>query len=153
MQKAQKGKLEIFDASQYRLGIVVTQFNYDITEKLLKSALVSAQKYHVPQANISIFRVAGSIEIPLFLKKLGESKKYDCLVALGAIIRGETAHFDYVAKIVSEGVLRIMLDLGIPVGFGILTCDNLKQAEIRVDSGARAIEAALQNAKLMKGLR
>ena len=150
MQKAQKGELKIFDASQYKIGIVTAQFNYDITKKLLENALACAQKYHVAQANISIFRVAGSIEIPLVIKKLAERKKYDCLVALGAIIRGETAHFEYVAKMVSEGVLRVMLDYGVPIGFGILTCDNKEQALARVDCGASATEAAIQLAKTMK---
>lgn len=151
MQNTQSN-FEAFDASGYRLGIVVSKFNSEISGQLLKTALGKAQEYAVSKGHISIFEVAGCIEVPLILKKLAESKKYDCLVALGAVVRGETAHFDYVAKIVSEGILRVQLDYGIPIGFGILTCENVAQAKARINFGANATKAALQNTKLIKGL-
>ncbi|MDP2599938.1 MAG: 6,7-dimethyl-8-ribityllumazine synthase [Deltaproteobacteria bacterium] len=152
MQNTNNGIFKDFDASGYRLGIVVAQFNKDITDGLLQTALAKASKYNIPEENVKIFMVAGSIEIPVILKAMAESKKYDCLVALGAVIRGETAHFEYVAKVVSEGILRVQLDSGIPVGFGILTCENVAQAKVRINFGANATEAALQSAKLIKGL-
>lgn len=134
-----------FDASEYRVGIVVAQFNQDINEQMLKSALEAAKNYNINKSKIDIRKVAGSIEIPLALQKLAQTKKYDCLVAIGSIIRGETSHFDYVAKIVSEGILRVILDHSIPIGFGILTTDNIKQAQERIGSGAAALEAALHS--------
>lgn len=152
-QGSQNAKFEKFDASSYKVGVVVAQFNRDITEALLESAVATLDKYMVAKSNIDILRAAGCIEISLILKKLAESKKYDCLVALGAVIRGGTTHFDYVAKIVSEGVLRVMLDCGIPIGFGILTCDNHEQAQTRLHAGGEAAEAAMQSARLVKGLK
>lgn len=152
MQKVKKGKFKIFDASGYQVGIVVAQFNHNITEQMLKQAVKKLKKYGVNQENISIHRVAGSVEIPLILKKLATSQKYDCLVALGAVIRGETAHFEYVAKIVSEGVLRVMLDYQVSIGFGILTTENHEQAQARIHVGAEAAEAALQSAKIINSM-
>ncbi len=149
-QRKQIDKIKSFDASKYRIGIVVAQFNSDITEQLLNSALETAKQFKIPAKNITVHRVAGSVEIPVILKMLAETKKYNALAALGAIIRGETDHYDYVAKIVSEGVLRVMLDYGVPVGFGVLTCENVKQAQVRVHSGAGALAAALQCAKIIK---
>lgn len=148
MQKVHKAAFEPFDASQLHVGIVVSQFNRDITERLLEQALEMLEKYKIRKSHVSIYRVAGSIEIPLILKKLAETKKYDCLVALGAVIRGETPHFEYVAKIVSEGVLRVMLDFGIPIGFGVLTTENHEQAQRRVHVGGEAAEAAVQSARV-----
>lgn len=132
-----------FDASEYKVGIVVAQFNQGINDQMLKSALEVAKNYNINLVQIDIRKVAGSIEIPLMLQKLAQTKKYDCLVAIGSIIKGETSHFDYVAKIVSEGILRVMLDNNIPIGFGILTTNNLEQAQERISSGAAALEAAL----------
>ncbi len=145
-----KPTFQPFDASSYRVGIVVAQFNGKITEVLLESAQQRLAEYRVPSENVTILRVAGSIEIPVVLQSLAKSGNIDCLVALGTIIRGDTPHFDYVAKIVAEGVLRVMLDQTVPVGFGILTLENKKQAEGRTSSGAGAVEAALQSAYILK---
>lgn len=139
-----------FDASSYRVGIVVAQFNGTITEPMLKSAQAKLAEYHVPQENITVLRAAGCIEIPVVLQSLAKSGKVDCLVALGAIVRGDTVHFEYVAKMVSEGILRVMLDHAVPVGFGILTLENEEQAQTRLNSGAGAVEAALQSAYILK---
>lgn len=149
-QEVPKAEFEKFDAANYKVGIVASQFNREITGKLVKEALNLLRQYFVPETSVTVKKVSGSIEIPVVLQALAKTKRYDCLVALGAIIRGETAHFDYVAKIAAEGVLRIMLDYGIPVGFGVLTVDNLGQAEKRIHVGAEAAEAALQSAKLIK---
>ena len=153
-QNTLRGEFEVFDAKEYRIGIVLALFNSHIGEALFFSAIEMCKKYNIPESNITVHRVAGSVEIPILLQALAETKKYNCLVALGTIIRGETAHFDYVAKIVSEGVLRIMLDYKIPVGFGVLTCENNEQAHARVLSGGGAVETAIQTAKtiaLIKG--
>ncbi|MDP3725309.1 MAG: 6,7-dimethyl-8-ribityllumazine synthase [Nanoarchaeota archaeon] len=158
-QEVQKGQFEIFDASAYRVGIVVAQFNQDITDGLLESALETAEKYGLKREDVSVFRVAGSVEIPVVLRALAEKKPvvsavepYDALLALGAVIRGETDHYDYVAKIVSEGVLRVMMDYGIPVGFGVLTCDTKEQAMARAHSGGEALEAALHSLRTLRSL-
>lgn len=149
-QRAQKNNLQPFDASQYRVGIVVADFNADITGELLASALKKAKEFKIPTKNITVCRVAGSVEIPVILKALAETKKYDALVALGVIIRGETDHYDYVAKVVTEGVLAVMMEYGIPVGFGVLTCENIEQTQTRLGSGGGALAAAVQNAKLIQ---
>ena len=151
-QEVKKGQFEIFDASAYRVGIVVAQFNRDVTDGLLVSALEIAEKYGIPREKVGVFRVPGSVEIPVVLNGLAETKKYDALVALGAVIRGETDHYDYVAKIVSEGVLRVMMDYGIPVGFGVLTCNTKEQALARAHSGGEAFVAALHSLRILRGL-
>src|SRR3989344_6822500 len=138
MQEVKKANFEKFDASGYKVGIVVAQFNRDVTEELLKSALDMLESYRVGKKNIKVLSVAGSIEIPVVLKHLAASKNYDCLLAIGAIIRGETPHFDYVAKIVSEGITRVMLDYGIPIGFAVLTTENHEQASSRGSVGGEA---------------
>jgi len=150
MQNTEQGKFEIFDASSYKVGIASAQFNRDIADELLSSALSKCEEYGISKENISVKKVPGSVEIPIILKAMAESKGFDCLVALGTIVRGDTPHFDYVAKLVSEGVLRVMMDYGIPVGFGVLTCENKEQALVRIGSGGGAVEAALQSAKIIK---
>lgn len=149
-QEVQRAGFEKFDAASYKIGIVAAQFNREVTEKLVEQAIKLLRQYSVPEKSITVKKVSGSIEIPVVLQTLAQAKSYDCLIAVGAIIRGETAHFDYVAKIVSEGVLRVMLDYGMPVGFGVLTVDNPGQAMKRVHVGAEAAEAALHSAKIIK---
>ena len=141
-------KPKIFDASRFKVGVVVSRFNQEITEKLFESALETLREYKVKEKNIRVVRVAGSVEIPLALQKLAKSKKYDCLIALGAVIKGETDHYTYVSKMVQEGVLRVMLDYDIPIGFGVLTTNNLTQAEVRTGSGGSSAAAALEVANL-----
>lgn len=149
-----KNTSKAFNAAKYRVGIVVAQFNNDVTEELLSSALETAKKFQISAKNITVHRVAGSVEIPVILKALAETGKYDALVALGAIIRGQTDHYDYVAKIVTEGVLEVMIDdEPMPVGFGVLTCDNRKQAMARTHSGGEALAAALHCAKIIREIR
>lgn len=137
-----------FDASRFKVGIVVSRFNQNITDRLLKSALTVLRQYKVKNKNIKVISVPGSVEIPLVLQKLARSKKYVCLVALGAVIKGETDHYTYVCKMVQEGALRVMLDYEIPVGFGVLTARTLAQAEKRVEISGHATVAALELANL-----
>lgn len=150
MQKVQKANFKKFNAGQYKVGLVVAQFNRSITEGLEVKAKEMLNSYFVPEANVQVYRVAGSVEIPVVLNSLAKSNKFDCLVALGAVIKGETPHFDYVSKIVSEGVLRVMLDYNLPVGFGVLTTNNYEQAQARLNVGGEAVEAALQTAQILK---
>lgn len=147
MQYANTGDFEAFDAGKYSVGIVVAQFNKHITEESLQSALKVLNEYKVPKGNIKVLRVAGSAEIPVALQALAEFKKYDCLLAIGTVIQGATPHFDYVCKIVTEGILRVELDYNIPIGFGILTCANEEQAKSRANLGGEHMVAALQLTK------
>jgi 6,7-dimethyl-8-ribityllumazine synthase len=107
----------IFDGSAKRVGIVVARFNQAITDALLASAKSYLADCGVPESSIAIISVAGCGEVPFALQKLAKTKQFDCLVALGCVIRGETPHFDYVCKMVQEGVLQVSLDESIPVGF------------------------------------
>lgn len=152
-QQSNNIEFKKFNADKLKVGIVVAGFNKDITDELLLSAKKCCADYKIPEKNITVHYVAGCVEIPLILKKLVETKKYRALVALGAIIRGDTAHFDYVAKAVTEGVMRVQLDSGIPVGFGVLTLENKKQAQVRLMSGYGATEAALQSAKIIENIK
>ena len=152
-QEAKNKIFEKFDASGWAVGIVVAGFNLDITEKILESAKECLADYKITLENTTIEFVAGCVEIPLILKKMAESGKYKALVALGAIIRGDTAHFDFVAKAVTEGVMRVQLDASIPVGFGVLTIENKEQAQMRIRSGYGATEAALQSAKIIEHMQ
>lgn len=147
MHEAQRGEFDIFDASAFRVGIVVAQFNWDICGKLLTNAQDMGSAYGIPAGNVDVIKVAGSVEIPLVLQALAETKKYTVLLALGCVIRGETPHFEYVCKIASEGVLRVMLDFSIPIGFGVLTCNTYEQAFARVEMGGAALRAALHSKK------
>lgn len=152
-QDAQKMSFEVFDAHEYKVGIVMALFNKDIGDALLSSALEMCKQYNIPESNVTVYKVAGSVEVPVVLQALAETKQYNCLVALGTIIKGETPHFDYVAKIVSEGVLKVMLDNKIPIGFGVLTCNDKEQALARVLSGGGALETALQTAKTIHSIK
>lgn len=147
MQLKNKKKL-VLDGHTLRVGIAVARFNEGITEKLIASALERLRECKVLEKNITQFSVAGSMEIPYALQKMARTKRFDCLVAIGCVIRGETPHFDYVCKTAQEGVLRVSLDYALPVGFGVITVNNIKQAQARGHLGAEAVSAALELALL-----
>jgi 6,7-dimethyl-8-ribityllumazine synthase len=128
-----------------RLGIVASRFNEQISGKLLERARAEAQKQ---KAECTVVSVPGALEIPLALQWLAQSGRFDALVALGAVIRGDTYHFDIVANESARGVMDVMLDFGLPVANGILTTDDERQANARLDKGAEAVRVALQMAKL-----
>jgi 6,7-dimethyl-8-ribityllumazine synthase len=128
-----------------RLGIVASRFNEEISGKLVERARAEAQKL---KAECRVVRVPGALEIPLALQWMAQSGRFDALVALGAVIRGETRHFDIVANESARGVMDVMLECGVPVANGILTTDNEKQANARLDKGAEAVRVALEMAKL-----
>lgn len=131
-----------------KVGIVRSRFNEALTERLLRAARKELRASGVPDARVTVIEVPGAIEIPWALQSLAEKGRYDFLVALGAVIRGETAHFDYVLKIAAEGILRVMLDHRIPVGFGVLTLFDLSQAEKRIGIAESAVRAGLELALL-----
>jgi len=133
-----------FDGSKKKTAIVVARWNGEITGGLLKSALLMLKKNKLKGKNIRVVSVAGSVELPFALHKLAKSGKYDFLVALGCVVFGDTPHFDYVCKMAQEGVLEVMLEDDIPVGFGVLTVDNIKQARERIHVGGEAALAGLE---------
>ena len=136
------------DGSKLKGCIVVARWNNAITDKLLTEAFQALKKCKMPEKNIRIVYVAGSVELPFALNKLALSKKYDFLVALGCVVKGETPHFDYVCKMAQEGILEVMLEENIPVGFGVLTVNNIRQARARIHVGAESALAALELALL-----
>lgn len=144
MKNSINGTFTRFNASSYKIGIVVAQFNKNFTGVMLKNCLVELTKYKVKAKNIKIIKVSGCVEIPVALQALAKTKKYNCLIALGVIIKGGTDHYHFVAKMAADGILRVMLDYNLPVGFGVLTCLNVKQTKARLTIGAQAAQAALQ---------
>ena len=128
-----------------RLGIVASRFNEDISGALLEQARAAARKAGVEHEVVS---VPGALEIPLALQWMAQSGRFDALVALGAVIRGETYHFQIVAEHSARGVMDVALDFGVPVANGILTTEDEAQAKARLGKGAEAVQVALEMAKL-----
>lgn len=129
-----------------KIAIIVSKYNSDITSALLESCTDELIKRGVLIKNIKVVEVPGAFELPFMCNKLADGKKYDAIIALGAIIKGETPHFDFIASAVSHGIMDIGLQTKIPVIFGILTTNNLKQAKDRIKGGKRGdkgVEAAL----------
>ena len=144
-------------ARDQKFGIVVSRFNEFISKNLLSGALDSLKRHEAPDDNIDVAWVPGSFEIPLVAQKMAASGKYDAVICLGAVIRGNTPHFDYVAAEVSKGVARVGLDTGVPVAFGIITADTLEQAVDRAgakagNKGWQAAMTAIEMANLMSAL-
>ncbi len=139
-------------ASKLKIGVVVSRFNRDVTEQMLKGALETLRVWNVPAKNIEILRVPGSFEIPYACLKLIKRKKFDAIIALGCIIKGETEHDRYLAEGVTNGIMNLMLEHGVPIAFGILTTNNLAQAKVRsrgkTNAGANAAAVALEMALL-----
>ena len=153
MQKANKASPQPFNAKGWKIGIAVSQFNGHITKELLKGTLKRATDYDINPDKIDIVYVAGSVEIPLVLQQMAKTQKYKALLALGCVIKGETPHFDYVCKLVTDGVLRVQLDTQTTIGFGVLTCNNQEQAQARAHLGGEFLDAALQQAKALEQIR
>lgn len=119
-----------------KVGIVAARFNEIIVNKLLGGAIDGLVRHGVEDKNITAAWVPGAFEIPTIAKKMAESKKYDAIIALGTVIRGQTSHYDYVCNEVSKGVAQISLETGVPVLFGIVTTENIEQAIARAGSKA-----------------
>lgn len=132
------------DASRLKVGIVVSQFNSDITGSMLAAALETLREWKVPERAISIMHVPGSFELPLGAATLIRKKKADAVIALGCVIKGETKHDEYISLAVSHGLTSLMLDTGVPIGFGVITPNNLAQAKARSRGKAnKGIEATI----------
>ena len=132
-----------------RLAIVASRFNEALAARLLARAEQEARKLG---AETRVVSVPGALEIPLALQWLAQSGRYDALVALGTVIRGETYHFEVVANESARGVMEVALESGLPIANGILTTEDEAQAEARLDKGAEAVRVALEMAKLRKSL-
>ncbi|CAI1493820.1 6,7-dimethyl-8-ribityllumazine synthase [Thermococcus nautili] len=143
-----------FIGTGLRMGIVVARFNDLLTEGLLKGALDCFERHGVER--VDVVRVPGSFEIPLVAKKMAESGNYDAVLALGAVVRGETKHFDLVAGEVAKGVAKVSLDTGVPVIFGVITVEDelqgFNRAGVKSNKGFEYAMAALEMANLMKKL-
>jgi len=135
------------------VAVVVARFNGDVTTRLLESALEALQEAGVPEERITVMPVPGAFELPIGAMALAKTRRYSCVVALGCVVRGETAHFDYVAGEAASGIQLAGLETGVPVAFGVLTVDTAEQAEARVDRGADAARAALEMADLFGQVR
>ena len=123
------------------------------SNQLLASALAELERVGVPKETITVMAVPGAFELPLGAMALAKTRRYSCIVALGCVIRGETAHFDYISGEAASGLQLAALETGVPVAFGVLTVDTLAQAEARVDKGADAVRTALEMADLFSQLR
>ncbi|SHI67277.1 6,7-dimethyl-8-ribityllumazine synthase [Geosporobacter subterraneus DSM 17957] len=132
-------------AKEFKAGIIVGRFNEFIGGKLLSGAIDGLKRHGVEEKDIEIAWVPGAFEIPLAAKKMAKSGKYDAIICLGAVIRGSTSHFDYVASEVSKGIASVSLDTEIPVIFGVLTTDTIEQAIERAGTkaGNKGYEAAV----------
>ncbi|HKS94147.1 MAG TPA: 6,7-dimethyl-8-ribityllumazine synthase [Gammaproteobacteria bacterium] len=140
-----------------RFAIVAAQFNAHVVERLLDGALRMLAEEGARADNVDVIRVPGAFEIPLAVKQAAVARRYAAVIALAAVIRGETPHFDYVANECARGVMQVMLDTGVPVGFGVLTCDTLEQAQARAggaagNKGTDAARAAIEMAGLLQRL-
>jgi len=155
MAKVLEGKL---DAHGMKFGIIVSRFNNSVTERLLEGSIEALKSHGGEEKNIDVVRVPGSFEIPLFAHKMAASGKYDALVCLGAVIRGDTPHFEYIASEVARGIGRAMLEYHIPIAFGVLTTNNLEQALERAgtkmeNKGFEAALTAIEMASLNRKIR
>lgn len=146
------------DAKGLTFGIVVSRFNSFICERLLEGALDALVRHGASDADITVARIPGAFEIPLAAKTMAESRKYDAVICLGAVIRGSTPHFDYVAAEVSKGVASVSLESGIPIAFGVLTTDTIEQAVERAgtkagNKGFEAAVTAVETVNVLKALK
>jgi 6,7-dimethyl-8-ribityllumazine synthase len=135
------------------VGVVVSRFNGEISNRLLESALEALAVAGVAEERITVMPVPGAFELPIGAMALAKTRRYSCVIALGCVVRGETAHFDYVAGEAASGLQLAGLETGVPVAFGVLTVDTADQAEARVGKGADAARAALEMADLFAQVR
>jgi 6,7-dimethyl-8-ribityllumazine synthase len=145
-------------AEGFRFAIIVSRFNDFIGSKLIEGAIDALKRHGADEKQISVFKVPGAFEIPMTAKKIVKADKYDAVICLGAVIRGATPHFDYVAAEVSKGIAVVSLESNIPITFGVLTTDNLEQAIERAGSkvgnkGWDAAMAAMEMVNLYKEMK
>lgn len=140
-----------------RFAIVVTRFNSFITESLLEGALDTLRRHGAKEADLHVVRAPGAFEMPLVAQQLAKVGKYDAIIALGAVIRGGTPHFDYVAGECTKGIAQVSLQHGLPIAFGVLTTDTIEQAIERAgtkagNKGAEAAVSAIEMVNLMRSI-
>jgi 6,7-dimethyl-8-ribityllumazine synthase len=142
MTRTIQGKL---DASGIRFTIVISRFNSFISDRLLGGALDALERHGAATDDVTVVWVPGSFEIPLAAQKLARSQKYDAVICLGALLRGDTPHFDYIASTVTKAINATGLETGIPVIYGVITCDTMEQAVDRagLKSGNKGFDAAM----------
>jgi 6,7-dimethyl-8-ribityllumazine synthase len=160
-EKLQPGSINgELTASGLRFAIIVSRFNSFITERLLTAALDALERSGAANESVDVVRVPGAFELPLAAKKLAATGRYDALIAIGCVLRGETTHYDYVCSETSRGLQLAQMDTGLPIIFCVLTCDTLEQAIDRAglkggnkgfEAGLAAIEMALLSRKLAGG--
>jgi 6,7-dimethyl-8-ribityllumazine synthase len=144
-------------AQGLRFAVVVSRFNALVTEQLLNGALDAIRRHGGDEGKVDVYRCPGTFELPAVLRRVVRSGRYDAVVALGAVIRGGTPHFEYVASEVSKGVAQVALEADCAVSFGVLTCDTMEQALERAgvkggNKGAEAAAAAMEQANLFRTL-
>jgi 6,7-dimethyl-8-ribityllumazine synthase len=152
MAKTIQGKL---DAAGSRFAIVISRFNSFVSDRLLNGALDALERHGAASDDITTVWVPGSFEIVLAAKKMALSKKYDAVICLGALLQGETPHFEYLSTTVSKGIGNVSLESGIPVIYGILTCNTLEQAIDRagLKSGNRGFDAAMSAIEMVQVMK
>lgn len=146
-----------FTSSKGKFAIVVGRWNSFVVESLLGAAIDTLTRHGVAETQITIVRAPGAFEIPLVCQKIAEQKKFDAIIALGAVIRGGTPHFEYVAGECTKGLAQVMMQYGVPVAFGVLTVDTIEQAVERAgtkagNKGAEAATSALEMVSLLAKL-
>ena len=143
------------DAKGLKIGIIVARFNSMITNRLLDGAMDALIRHKADEKDISIYKVPGAFEVPVFALKLAKTKKFDAIICLSSIIRGETPHFDYIAQETTKGIAEVNLKTEVPVLYGIITADTMEQAIDRAggksgNKGADAAMAAIEMVNLLK---
>ncbi len=144
-----------YAAASLRIAIVAARFNEFLVAQLLEGALAAYRRHGGDSATVDVYRVPGAFELPVAAKHYAASQRYDAVIALGCVIRGDTPHFDFVAGECARGLMRAGLDTSVPIIFGVLTTDNAEQAAVRADparmnKGGEAMDAALEMAALFR---
>ena len=135
------------------VAVVVSRFNGGLTNRLLARALEALEEAGVAPDAVTVVPVPGAFELPLAAMALAKTRRYACVVALGAIVRGETPHFDYIASEAASGLQLAAIETGVPVAFGVLTVENVEQGEARIERAADAVKGALEMADVFAQLR
>jgi 6,7-dimethyl-8-ribityllumazine synthase len=141
------------DGARRAVGLVVARFNGQVTSRLLSRALEELETAGVRREAITVMVVPGAFELPLAATALAKTRRFACVVALGCVIRGDTPHFDYIASEAASGLQLAALETGVPVSFGVLTLDEVAQADARIEKGAEAVRTALEMADVFAHLR